>query len=359
MRLNNREKILLVVLTVAIALLGFFRFVMTPINETLEEMTITLEEETLEYTRLKNRALEKPDLEDKKNETTHEIMEIASNFYGVLEQEDIIVILNDLLVHNAFEINTMNFSQPTIEEFGHHRDEENEDSEETTDLIKLNQMVVQTNYTGNYNGIMDLLSLLEEYENKVMLNSLSVTGSPDGWLTGTATYHFYNVPRVKRYYPSRPQTVTYTLLEDALKVERKNPFDTSGMPTPSTKDSVINDGEKTGLEGVGVDTGSSDRELTDEELIQMIGGEEKSSSDHFKDQSKIKNESLSFYDHIKRRGIEKENEWVLTVVKGDTLYHIAMAFYGSKEKIVYIIEANNIEDPSLIFIGDVLRIPKR
>lgn len=47
-----------------------------------------------------------------------------------------------------------------------------------------------------------------------------------------------------------------------------------------------------------------------------------------------------------------------TVQKGDYLWEIAVRAYGDGFMINKIIEANNIAQPSLIFSGDVLKIPR-
>ena len=50
---------------------------------------------------------------------------------------------------------------------------------------------------------------------------------------------------------------------------------------------------------------------------------------------------------------------VYTVESGDTLSHIALHYYGSAGKTSYmrIAEANNIDDPNKIQVGQQLKIP--
>ncbi len=47
-----------------------------------------------------------------------------------------------------------------------------------------------------------------------------------------------------------------------------------------------------------------------------------------------------------------------TVVKGDDLWNIAVRAYGDGYKYTDIIKANNLQNPSLIFSGNVLKIPR-
>lgn len=47
-----------------------------------------------------------------------------------------------------------------------------------------------------------------------------------------------------------------------------------------------------------------------------------------------------------------------TVKSGDTLSKIAKEFYEDEGKYILIVEANDIEDPNLINVGQVLRIPE-
>ncbi|HEV2339889.1 MAG TPA: LysM peptidoglycan-binding domain-containing protein [Patescibacteria group bacterium] len=47
-----------------------------------------------------------------------------------------------------------------------------------------------------------------------------------------------------------------------------------------------------------------------------------------------------------------------TVVKGDDLWNIALRAYGNPYRYVDLIKANNLKNPSLIFSGNVLKIPR-
>lgn len=59
-------------------------------------------------------------------------------------------------------------------------------------------------------------------------------------------------------------------------------------------------------------------------------------------------------------GPEHETAEFYTIVKGDTLSHIAKRFYGNANKYPEIFEANRevIKDPDLIYPGQTIRIPK-
>ena len=48
-----------------------------------------------------------------------------------------------------------------------------------------------------------------------------------------------------------------------------------------------------------------------------------------------------------------------TVVKGDNLWSIAVRAYGDGFRYPEIVKANNLENPSLIFLGNVFKIPRQ
>jgi nucleoid-associated protein YgaU len=48
-----------------------------------------------------------------------------------------------------------------------------------------------------------------------------------------------------------------------------------------------------------------------------------------------------------------------TVAKGDTLFQIAERFYGDGSLFTLIIAANELSDPDLLSVGQVLSIPER
>lgn len=48
-----------------------------------------------------------------------------------------------------------------------------------------------------------------------------------------------------------------------------------------------------------------------------------------------------------------------TIEKGDTVWDISVRAYGDGFRYVEIIKANNLENPSLIFSGNILKIPRQ
>jgi nucleoid-associated protein YgaU len=48
-----------------------------------------------------------------------------------------------------------------------------------------------------------------------------------------------------------------------------------------------------------------------------------------------------------------------TVAEGDTLFQIAERFYGDGSLFTLIIAANELSDPDLLSVGQVLSIPER
>ena len=73
----------------------------------------------------------------------------------------------------------------------------------------------------------------------------------------------------------------------------------------------------------------------------------------------IENPDLIFPGQVIRipKGEVKDEKTYYTVVSGDTLWAIAERFYGDGSKYPKIAEANNIENPDLIYPDKVLYIP--
>ena len=339
MRLSKREKGLLLVLILSVVLFGYYRFIIVPQNLALADLEVQLHTVEQEHMALQRTVASEDQLKQQLKEIDQDLFSIAGGFYGELEQEDIILIINDFLVKDVFDISAVNFSLPqaevlqsaTVDSADTEEEEMNGSSrKEPLTFLKTSS---QFSYESNYAGLVNLLAHLRQYQGKALVSSMSIAGNDNGQLTGSITLDFYNVPQIAHYYPGRPKAITYTLTDHVQGSGLSNPFDRNGDNIlPAATPSQAARGEEHNRQPAS----SSEPATTTPDVGNARNANEQ----------------------IRGRSIEKENQWVLAVEEGDTIYRITVAFYGDFIHAHHIIDANYIEDPDFIQIGQVLQIPK-
>lgn len=157
--LTKNEKFLLIALGFVIFIWAIFSFVLTPQAEKLsilEADKMNFENQIIENTI----ALEKEkSIDDEWRELDSQRGVILSNYFPKLDQAQIIYLLNDLLEEDNVEISNINFSRPSMENFGD---------------IQANQMSVSIPFTGEYDGVMSIIKALNNSPRKIALDRISM-----------------------------------------------------------------------------------------------------------------------------------------------------------------------------------------
>src|SRR5690554_6256909 len=110
MTLSKREKVLLFLLIIVIFLGAYYKFLIIPQNEILAQYKIDRELKQQEITKLHESRESKKKLDDEYKEISSKLLDIAENYFGKIEQEEIILIINDFLLKEPLKIPLVNFS---------------------------------------------------------------------------------------------------------------------------------------------------------------------------------------------------------------------------------------------------------
>lgn len=76
--------------------------------------------------------------------------------------------------------------------------------------------------------------------------------------------------------------------------------------------------------------------------------------------NKRKNSAKNKVKQVKKstRSTNKKKVTTYTVVSGDTLWHIAKRFLGNGNRYGEIVKLNNISNPNVIYVGQILKLPQ-
>lgn len=213
MKLNDREKIMLLILgVVSVSALLFF-FVLQPQREKLAERTGTRSEKLAQLAELKEEigndnklSVEIVSLED-------EINKKADGFFTKLTQEDIILLIEEITAEAKLKIPEIEFPENRVEEIilpdgeGEVEAEKEpategetptptEGEEEEQAKLELEVHSADLKYEGYYYSFLDFLKGISKYEKKIIVKDISVTKDEDGYLRGNVMLDFYSIENI-------------------------------------------------------------------------------------------------------------------------------------------------------------------
>ena len=176
--LTKNEKFLLSLLAIVLFFWLVFRLVLTPQLDKLS----SLRQEKIEYQDkiiAMNETLRKEDEINKEWENlSREKESIISKYFPKLDQAQIIYLLNGLMDNENISTMDYNFSRGMFESIGD---------------FQVKNMTVSIPYSGNYDGIIDLINRIKESPRKILLDNITVDKGEVEDLNGNMVLKIYSL----------------------------------------------------------------------------------------------------------------------------------------------------------------------
>lgn len=176
--LTNSEKFLLTILAiVGIAWLGN-RFVITPQQVKMDELTVQKYELETKIMEMNATLRREAEIKAEYAQLEKERNQILSYFFPTLDQSQIIYLLNDTLPEDQVEVVDLNFTRPAAEKISE---------------MDVYNMGVSVPFTGTYPAIMNMVRAIEMSPRRMMVDSLSLDRKDDATLGGTMNVKVYSL----------------------------------------------------------------------------------------------------------------------------------------------------------------------
>lgn len=169
--ISKREKILISLLVLFAFLGGYYKFILIPININYHQSVVAKEEKQIEFMEITQRLLSQEDLNNDIKKITNDILNHTNNYFGVLHQEDIILLIDNFTMTNNLRISTLKFTQPSIESFINSEEELKGIIEEEA-LMKI--FSIECNFEGSYEDLIDFLKNINQYEKKIIIKNINI-----------------------------------------------------------------------------------------------------------------------------------------------------------------------------------------
>lgn len=220
MTLNKRERNLLLLLAVIVIAFVYYQFLMTPLRASLQELQTDKQVQEEKYNAMQQVFSKEAPLDKQIAAANEGSKLLATDLFGALTQEDIMVLFYDLLSEGNIELAQLNFTEPRIQVSTSEQAAQQEEANEQ-DFAKVYSL--QLRYKAAYQDLVDFLQAIREYERRITVSNMQLSDISDGVLTGDIAFDFYSVPYVDQYFPERANLLAAKQFEiDRIKLE--NPF---------------------------------------------------------------------------------------------------------------------------------------
>jgi len=158
--LNKREKKLLLILVLFLLIVFSYIFIIEPQRQRIDELNsqiISNENRVDEINKAKKNIIV---LEEKYELLTRQIQEHLNGFFGMIEQEDIIIVFDNLISKSNVDVKDISFS---------------EFQEEILNSLTYYSMNIHLPIKGTYKDVRELLTSIENYNDKILIKSLNLS----------------------------------------------------------------------------------------------------------------------------------------------------------------------------------------
>ena len=322
-QLTNREKVLLALLLIFAVGFAYIYFFLLPTMDEIELRKVDLEIVETEYN-------QKRELVDREEEITRdyealqeEIAVFQEEFFPTTNQEHFIKVLElEFLADNDLNVPALTFQRPEMMSFG--------DGEEEMQSEVYHSRIALP-YEGSYEALRELISRLESNEEKVRINSLSITlDEEDDIYFGNMLIEFYSIPQEDYIYPWEADLPNFA---QASAYDRSLFYFSAVGEEPEEIDTEDPDEEEP-------DNGDGDNGNEESDDPEEDDDDETADDDEDEDP------------------VDPGDYMTYRVEPGDTLNQISLDYYGTTAYVGEIMELNNITNPRRLLWGTTIRLPR-
>jgi len=241
MKVNNREKVLLLVLVLVIGAYLFYNFVYLKNEERLASLEQELNEKAATANELLNAVEREKELNFEFKSLNFEIADMSTPYLPQIEQEKVIVFFNKYFDNYGIDVSSINFTDVnlTTVEYSYPSNEDNGGEYPLQNLKeqyleKEKEVVVESqsfsataenmqlvfNFETNYYDLMDFIDALQTNQINFVISNSNIASSEESetTMTGTMQVALYSIPKLHDH-----ENLEWEW-NDLIEFGRANPF---------------------------------------------------------------------------------------------------------------------------------------
>lgn len=230
MKVTKREKTLLKILGILIIGVLYFQFIITPKLTRINDLQLKVEEYRERVEQIKKDIASENPVNKEYKIVNSKILFATKNIFPEIIQEKIITYIDAIAKKSNLELNSIVFGDISIEKIDKLEQEDKNSNYKLKDLVKayndkkaylkkdkgeesskapdkesppseaidsrLERMDVTINYNGSYDNLMKFIKEIEDYNKKIIVDTLSLAKTEGGEMVGNITLKFYSIPKL-------------------------------------------------------------------------------------------------------------------------------------------------------------------
>jgi type IV pilus assembly protein PilO len=243
MRINKREKILLLVLAIAVLGYLFYNFIYLSNEEKIANLEAELEVKNTQVDELMKSIEDSRELNEKFKELNFEISDMSKIYLPDLDQEKLIVFIDKKIEEYNIETSNISFTDDSVitinkeqssneagyryrlEELkdiyfnnivdnqGGEENQEGQLSQSNADNLQIN-----LNFNADYYDLLDFINDMQNNQFEITLSNLALTVGENNIIGGTISMDFYSIPKLHEH------DYMDWVWVDSIDSGRSNPF---------------------------------------------------------------------------------------------------------------------------------------
>lgn len=227
MKVTKREQVLLGVLLIVILCCGFYKFIYIKQTQKITELKDSRDMYSQKWELAKAKIASKNKRAEQYKILNTKISNETGMLFPSIDQEKIIVILDKMIKDSNLQADVLDFSEVSSENtpVDTSKAAKNEDKNKnvtneldklvgdfngtskkdvnsekintnTSKIIGAHKMEVTVNFKGVYDELISFIEKVEDYDKKIIINNINLTGAEGSDVSGTIILEFYGVPKL-------------------------------------------------------------------------------------------------------------------------------------------------------------------
>jgi len=319
MKVTKREQVLLGTLLIVLLCYGFYKFVYMKQSQKITELKASRDTYSQKWELAKSKIASESERKDQYKVLNSKILNATGMLFPSIEQEKIIVILDKMLKDSNLQADVLAFSEASsgnnvadttktvtnesknttnaldklVSDFnGTSKTNTSNASSSTSDskIVGAYKTEVTLNFKGVYDELISFIEQVEDYDKKIIINSISITGAEGSEVSGTIILDFYSVPKLNN--------------NDVLKWDYVKPSGNENPFFQSPTTSSINNETITKQDGTAVTKDETAAATDDSKSDFVLYAKPKTPDLHTVTIEKGKDESKLSYIYADNAGVE-------------------------------------------------------
>ena len=190
MRISQRDKVLLVVLAVALALAAYYYFGLVPQEAKIDNLEADLAIKEASKSEIELKLASEPNLDKRIESLEADITAMSQNYFSELTQEEVLMLVSSFGEGLSIDFSDLTFADNLVQD------------------SKMIQTSANLSFSGDYQALMEYLRNTRMFDKKIVIREVAVQNQLTEGLSGRMQLEFNAIPGIEAYTVPYKRLVT-------------------------------------------------------------------------------------------------------------------------------------------------------